>query len=62
MLHLIQSVFDKCREQALRYGVGTFLVLCDYLFARCRYGFCGEDYFLNSSGYEKLPESRFLFT
>ena len=51
MLHLIQSVFDKCREQALRYGVGTFLVLCDYLFARCRYGFCGEDYFLNSSGY-----------
>lgn len=48
---LIRSVVDKCGKQALEYNVSVCAVLFDYLYARLRYGFCGEDYFLNSPGY-----------
>lgn len=44
-------IYHRCREQAKRYGVSILAVFCDYIHARLRYGFCGEDYFLNTPGF-----------
>lgn len=51
MIRLIKSIILRCKEQAHYYKISTWAVLFDYLHARCCYGFCGEDYFLNSPGY-----------
>ena len=48
---MIREVCKKCKEHALKYKVSTLSVLFDYIHARFCYGFCGEDYFLNTSGY-----------
>ena len=48
---MIKKVYDKCREHALKYKVSTLSVFLDYVYARLCYGFCGEDYFLNSNGF-----------
>lgn len=48
---MIQRLYTKCREHAKKNGVSIFSVFFDYLHSRLFYGFCGEDYFLNSSGY-----------
>lgn len=48
---MIRDVYDKCRDHAQKYKVCTLAVLFDYLHARFCYGFCGEDYFLNTTGY-----------
>lgn len=47
----IRNLYDKCQSQASEYQVSTLRVLIDYLYARFSYGFCGEDYFVNTSGY-----------
>lgn len=48
---IIKSVYLKCRQQARSYGVPLLAVLLDYVNARIRYGFCGEDYFRNTDGF-----------
>lgn len=48
---MIRQIYSRCREHALRYRVCPMSVFFDYLHARLCYGFCGEDYFLNSPGY-----------
>lgn len=47
----MREVYRKCREHASKYKVSTLSVMFDYIHARFCYGFCGEDYFLNTSGY-----------
>ena len=48
---MIREVYRKCQEHALKYKVSTLSVMLDYIHARFCYGFCGEDYFLNTPGY-----------
>ena len=48
---MIRIVYSQCKEHAKLYGVCPLSVLYDYLHARFFYGFCGEDYFLNTPGY-----------
>lgn len=48
---MIRKVYSQCKEHAKFYGVCPFSALYDYLHARLCYGFCGEDYFLNTPGY-----------
>lgn len=48
---MIRVIYGKCREHAKQYNVSIFSVLFDYLHARLFYGFCGEDYFLNTTGF-----------
>lgn len=48
---MIRQVYCKCKAHANKYGVCTINVLFDYIHARFCYGFCGEDYFLNTQGY-----------
>lgn len=48
---MIRKVYNQCKEHAKRYGVCPLSVLYDYIHARFCYGFCGEDYFLNTPGY-----------
>lgn len=48
---MIREVYAKCKKHAQKYKVCTLSVLWDYLHARFFYGFCGEDYFLNTTGY-----------
>lgn len=50
-MDMIRTIYTKCREHAEQYNISTFLVFLDYLYARVFYGFCGEDYFLNTSGF-----------
>lgn len=48
---MMRIAYNKCKEHAKRYGISPFAVFFDYIHARLRYGFCGEDYFLNTSGF-----------
>ena len=48
---MIRKVYSQCKEHAKLYGVCPLSVLYDYLHASFCYGFCGEDYFLNTPGY-----------
>ena len=48
---MVKYTLHRCQEQAKRYGVSILAVFCDYIHARLRYGFCGEDYFLNTPGF-----------
>ena len=48
---MVREVYNKCKEHASKYKVSTLFVLFDYIHARFCYGFCGEDYFLNTPGY-----------
>ena len=48
---MLKSTYKKCKEHALKYNVSTISVFIDYLHARLSYGFCGEDYFLNTAGF-----------
>lgn len=51
MFEELKGIYAKCREQANEYKVSILSVLLDHLHARFCYGFCGEDYFLNTPGY-----------
>lgn len=48
---MIRDVYNNCKMHADQHNVSTLLVLLDYIHARILYGFCGEDYFLNTPGY-----------
>lgn len=48
---MIRKIIKQCTEHAERYRVCSLAVFFDYLHARICYGFCGEDYFLNTPGY-----------
>lgn len=50
-MSVIRDLYHKCQKQASEYKVCTLKVLVDYLYARFVYGFCGEDYFMNTPGY-----------
>lgn len=50
-MSVIGNLYHKCQEQASEYKVCTLKILIDYLYSRFVYGFCGEDYFINTTGY-----------
>lgn len=51
IMKVIRDLYHKCHLQALKYRVCTIRVLIDYFYARFMYGFCGEDYFVNTPGF-----------
>ena len=50
-MEVLLDIYRKCKTQAKQYNINIACVLFDYLYSRIRFGFCGEDYFRNSTGY-----------
>ena len=48
---MLGKIFNQITEHAKQNNVCAIAVFFDYIHARLRYGFCGEDYFLNTPGY-----------
>lgn len=50
-MSIFKKIIVALKAQASFYGVGLYKIVLDYLRARFFYGFCSEDYFINSLGY-----------